>query len=436
MTPDDELGDDVDGTDARRAPNERESLDGTEAVQPQELDVDPDAALTKPAEQLVRGVLRTLGVQHEELDEAAAEGRLLLLAIEELAFVDDSAADVETAAERSGLGVERLRKVWRSLGFTDPPPGEPAFSEVEIANLAALAELIDSGALPFDVALQVTRVLGSSTARIAESLIDAVVAPNLARSESGEPIDEAVVAQAAGFLPTFPNVLEQVWRRHVQVAARRRLMRVADADESHASVVGFADLVRFTALAQELEESELAHVVSLFEELAYDVVLAGGGRVVKMIGDEVMFLVDDPAAGAEIALGLADASRDTERLPDVRVGLALGPVLERDGDAYGPTVNLASRLTSIAHPSSVVVERALRNALADNPMFSFRPIRPRSLKDIGRVSLAVLRWAEEAPSTLRDVIDERRRQMAGALRERFTSDDSEADDQDEADRDR
>jgi len=77
------------------------------------------------------------------------------------------------------------------------------------------------------------------------------------------------------------------------------------------------------------------------------------GRVLKMIGDEVMFLVEDPVAAAEIALGLADASRDAAELSDVRVGLALGPVLEREGDAYGPTVNLASRTpsTTRARPS-------------------------------------------------------------------------------------
>ena len=86
-------------------------------------------------------------------------------------------------------------------------------------------------------------------------------------------------------------------------------------------------------------------MVDQFERLAYDVVVAGGGRVVKMIGDEVMFLVDDPVSAAEIALGLAEASRDAAELSDVRVGLAVGPVIEREGDAFGATVNLASRAT-------------------------------------------------------------------------------------------
>ena len=153
----------------------------------------------------------------------------------------------------------------------------------------------------------------------------------------------------------------------------------------------------------------------------YDVVVAGGGRVLKMIGDEVMFVVDDPIAAAEIALGLADASRDAAELSDVRVGLALGPVLEREGDAYGPTVNLASRITAIAYPGAVVVSPDLRLALEEDGAFAFRGMRPRYLKNIGRVSLAVLRRVEDAPSTLREAIDERRRLMRESVRERMAA---------------
>src|SRR3990170_9022826 len=118
--------------------------------------------------------------------------------------------------------------------------------------------------------------------------------------------------------------------------------------------------------------------------------MAGGGRVVKMIGDEVMFLVDDPVSAAEIALGLADASRDAAELSDVRVGMAIGPVIEREGDAFGVTVNLASRATSIAYPGTVVVSPELRAELEERPELGFKTMRPRFLKHIGRISLSVL----------------------------------------------
>lgn len=216
----------------------------------------------------------------------------------------------------------------------------------------------------------------------------------------------------------FPEVLEQVWRRHLQVAARRRLLR-GDLDDGPGQIVGFADLVGFTALAQQVTDEELAEVVDQFERLAYDVVVAGGGRVVKMIGDEVMFLADNPVFAAEIALGLAEASRDAAELSDVRVGMAVGPVIEREGDAFGVTVNLASRATAIAYPGTVVVSPELRALLEDQPAYSFRSMRPRFLKNIGRVSLSVLRHADDAPSTIRESIDERRRGMRVLVRERL-----------------
>jgi adenylate cyclase len=226
--------------------------------------------------------------------------------------------------------------------------------------------------------------------------------------------------------------MEQVWRRHLQVAARRRLLRV-DAEAGPGLVVGFADLVGFTALAQQVSDAELAEVVDQFEHLAYDVVMAGGGRVVKMIGDEVMFIVDDPPAAAEIALGLAEASRDAAELSDVRVGLAIGPVIEREGDAFGATVNLASRATSIAYPGTVVVAPELRAVLEGHENLTFKSMRPRYLKNIGRVALSVMLHSEDARSTLREVIEERRGQMRELLREKLiarASADEEAGDPD------
>ena len=165
------------------------------------------------------------------------------------------------------------------------------------------------------------------------------------------------------------------WSRCGAGTSRWRLVAgscAAIPEDGPGQVVGFADLVGFTALAQQVTDEELAEVVDQFERLAYDVVVAGGGRVVKMIGDEVMFLVDDPVFAAEIALGLAEASRDATELSDVRVGLAVGPVIEREGDAFGATVNLASRATAIAYPGTVVVSSELRELLEDRPEYSFR----------------------------------------------------------------
>ena len=376
-----------------------------------------------PIEELV-AVLRAYGVPEDEIEQARIDQNLVLLAIDRLALGQELRYDVDAACDGTGLPEEELRHIWRSLGFPDPQPGEKVFSDVDLGNLAAVADLMHSGVVSPEVTYGMTRVIGSSMARIASALIDAVSAQTdrveaaVVEDADVAEVLEPVASEAGGFLPMFPEVLAQVWRRHLQVAARRRLLR-GDPEDGPGQIVGFADLVGFTALAQQVTDEELAEVVDQFERLAYDVVVAGGGRVVKMIGDEVMFLADDPVFAAEIALGLAEASRDAAELSDVRVGMAVGPVIEREGDAFGATVNLASRATAIAYPGTVVVSPDLRELLEDRPEYAFRAMRPRFLKNIGRVSLSVLRHAEDAPSTIREAIEERRRVMREVVRERL-----------------
>ena len=129
-------------------------------------------------------------------------------------------------------------------------------------------------------------------------------------------------------------------------------------------------------LSQHLGEDELAAVVSRFEELAHDTVVALGGRVVKMIGDEAMFVVPTATGAAEIGLSLAEAYADDELLSDVRVALAIGPVLVQDGDFYGPVVNLASRLVGVANPGTVLISDEFRAALDERGRHRVRHPRP------------------------------------------------------------
>jgi adenylate cyclase len=357
------------------------------------------------------------------LTDAPPPSDLVVQAIERMALGQELHYDVAAACNEAGLPETELRHIWRSLGFPDPPAGERVFSEVDVRNLASVADLLRSGVVTPEVAYGMTRVIGSSMSRVASALVDAVSSRAeqvIAEDGATDDVLEPIAAEGSQLLVDFPKILEQVWRRHLQAAARRRLLRT-EGDDDAGQVVGFADLVGFTALAQQVSDQELAEVVDQFENLAYDVVVAGGGRVLKMIGDEVMFLVEDPIAAAEIALGLADASRDAADLSDVRVGLAVGPVLEREGDAYGPTVNLASRITAIAYPGAVVVSTDLRTILEADEAYAFRNMRPRFLKGIGRVGLSVLRRSEDVPSTLREAIDERRRVMRESLREKLAA---------------
>src|SRR5262249_280416 len=186
--------------------------------------------------------------------------------------------------------------------------------------------------------------------------------------------------------------LGYVWRRHLVAAMLQRSAAPSAVDR--ALVVGFADMVGFTAMSRALDSRELAKTVDRFEATAHEHVVARGGRVGKMCGDEVMFCADEAVRAAEIALALVDAHARHEDLPDVRVGVASGPALAWQGDLFGPTVNLASRLVNFARPRSVVVSDGVGERLRAEPAFELRHLRPVKLKGVGRVRTWVVRQSE------------------------------------------
>ncbi len=158
--------------------------------------------------------------------------------------------------------------------------------------------------------------------------------------------------------------------------------------------VGFADMVRFTSLSQDLPARELASLIERFNAATGDVVAQGGGRIIKTIGDEVMFAALEAPSAAAIALDLLDVVSPDAGFPSLHVGLATGPVIAREGDVFGPTVNLANRLVAIARNDSVLVDHTTREVLADDPRFDLKPVPAQHLKGLGRVRAYRLRRAD------------------------------------------
>lgn len=337
--------------------------------------------MTRTGGELV-GLLRSLGVSDDDLERAAARDLIPLLAVETF-VLDDMRHDIDDVARLTGMELERIRQIWGALGFAAPRPGEAVFTDTDVEHIRAVADLVDSGSADPDVLIQLTRVIGSSMARIANAQVEVLAT----RDQSKELV---VSDGATWFGDTFVAILEQVWRRHLQSAARGRLSSPSGPD-APVQAVGFADLVGFTALSQQLDTRALAAVVDRFETVAYAIVGGHGGRVVKMIGDEVMFAVDDPDEAVRCAVDLAESYHEADDLSDVRVGVAYGTVVDRDGDLYGPPVNLASRITSIAYPGSVVIDDEVRQRVTVSDEFEIRSMLPRRLKHIGRVQLHVVR---------------------------------------------
>ncbi|MGH9100099.1 MAG: adenylate/guanylate cyclase domain-containing protein [Acidimicrobiales bacterium] len=338
----------------------------------------------------VRRALKAAGATDEVVDDAVSNEVLDLLAVDLLVMPSNRRFTPSQVCEQTGLPLPVLKRIWRALGLLEPADDENVLTEVDIRAARDLRQLLDLGVTDLDTALQLARVIGSSMARVAEaSLLRG--AETLGAAADDVAAADAFVAVAGETIPAMARLLEFVWRRHMQAVARRTVLLRADTKRGSGPVlaVGFADMVGFTLLSQHLRDDELAEVVRRFEEISYDIVAAHGGRVVKTIGDEVMFVVNDPVAAARVGLDLAEAYADDDLLGDVRVGLAAGAVLVRDGDYYGSTVNLAARIVQIAEPGTVLVSDELHTFLeAGAPdELAGSPLRPRVLKDVGRVQL-------------------------------------------------
>lgn len=335
-------------------------------------------------------LLRHAGVDPRITDEARADGHLPLLAVEALARSEPPAHDLASVADASGMAPDRVRRIWRYLGFADVAPGDRVFTDGDIVVLSVIHRLIADGIVDEELVDQMSRGIGQATTRMASSFVDALEASVPADGATPEGEDRFALL-APMLLDTLSRINDNAWRRHVEIEARARITRDhAGSDPSH-RVVGFADLVGFTVLSQQVDAPELARLVDRFERIVFDEIAAAGGRVVKTIGDEVMFALDDESPAADLAIRLAATFEADERMPDVRVGLAAGPVLQRDGDLFGPVVNRASRLVGLAIPGSVLVDETVHAALEHRPDLAWRSLGSRSLKNMGKVPIWVLR---------------------------------------------
>jgi adenylate cyclase len=365
-----------------------------------------------------RDLLTSEGVPAEDIDRAEADGPLEVFVLERFILQETAQFDIEEVSKMAGIPVADIRAFWRALGFPDPQTGVPTFTTADLDMLTTAMEFVRGGDIEMTVALQMARVIGSSLSRIAVAQTEITnTRPSHVLDGSADPED---LERAAELLPMLSTVIDSVWRRHLAVASRRQILR--DDQEEAAVTVGFADMEGFTSLSQQLPEEELAAVVSQFEQIAYDVVSRLGGRVVKMIGDEVMFTAEGPLEGVELALTLAEAYSVEDALGDVRVGLATGPALQLEGDLYGPAVNLASRIVSIAYPGSVVVPREVVDAVeasdsgTDAAGFEFRQLRPHHLRHIGRVRLWSVRRSSAPGAEVEGATLDRARDRRAARR--------------------
>ncbi|NJP42671.1 adenylate/guanylate cyclase domain-containing protein [Actinacidiphila epipremni] len=298
-------------------------------------------------------------------DEAEAGGEHpLALRLEQLILGAPRQYTPFQAARTAGVSMDLASRFWRAMGFADIGQAK-ALTEADVLALRRLAGLVEAGLLSESMAIQVARSTGQTTARLADWQTDSFLEglteppePGMTRAEVAYPLVELL-------LPELEEFLIYVWRRQVAAATSRVVQSDDEEAVDRRLAVGFADLVGFTRLTRRLEEEELGELVEAFETTAADQVAAYGGRLIKTLGDEVLFVADDPGTAAEIGMRLIETMTGDESMPALRVGMAFGTVTTRMGDVFGTTVNLASRLTSIAPRDSVLVDGDFAEALGE-----------------------------------------------------------------------
>ena len=281
-------------------------------------------------------------------------------------------------ARAVGISLLSARKLWRALGFPGVGDEVVAFTDADRNALQRTVQMVRDGVLDEDTTIAMARALGQSTDRLVSWQMEALMEHLARRAAAGDPVHPVEVVDR--LVDDFEQLLVYSWRRQMAAAVNR----LSDSPESGAELtVGFADLVSYTRLSQRLEQRELSVLVQRFEGLAADVVTTGGGRVVKTVGDEVLFTAEDPVAAAVIALSISERMAVDDVVPDVRIGISHGPVLRSLGDVYGPTVNLASRLTALAQPGTVITDPRTGRALQDHPQILLVAQRRRQVRGFG-----------------------------------------------------
>ena len=327
--------------------------------------------------------LRERGVTDREIEAAIAQDRLVLLPVERQ-LIGPARYSLDDLVERVGFDEPTVRDRLRSLGVTMPEdPGEVAFADEDLEAVRRGEEYVSHG-IDIEEGRSVTHALSGMTARMAEPLRRLFASQFLQPGDSEADLGLRFAEKAEALLPVLTADLEYLLRMHLADELRNEALGMAERDagelpDSYEVAVAFADIVGFTALGEELPESELTDIATRLGALA-DEHVRQPVRVIKTIGDAVMLVSRDPDAMVRTMVALKEAADGD--LPDLRVGIAFGRAVPRLGDWYGPAVNLAARVTGRARPDSILVTNALADALGETDAYAFSDAGHKRLKGI------------------------------------------------------
>ena len=348
------------------------------------------------ARQALLDALHEDGCPEEEIRQAVEEDRLVMLPVERVLAQEGKYTAAEVA-ERLGIDREILRAGRRAFGLPAPADGDRAYGDQDLAIAEGLKLTLDSGVPPERI-IELNRIIGRSMAQVAAAS-RAMVAETFLKPGATE-LDVGIAAARAArqLAPKMAPVLAFAYEAHLRELLRSDVISSADIAAGRTPgardvAVAFADLVGFTRLGEQVEAEELGDVAARLEELA-DQHVEAPVTLVKTIGDALMLVSPDSKAMLGTVLDLVDgADAIGERFPQLRVGVACGPALERAGDWYGSPVNTASRLTEVARPGTVLATGNVKETAQDAVRWSYAG--ERRLKGVGGVKMFRARRAGE-----------------------------------------
>jgi adenylate cyclase len=320
-----------------------------------------------------------------DMQEAHAIGALDRLSVELLFLPPGPRYTAQELADRADVDLRAVGDLRRACGLPDVDGDERRFTDGDVGVLQAVEAA--SALFGRPATMQLLRVTASSMSRIADAAVSTFVTTIGAASLSA---DETLVAANAAAMALYDGLLatmDAVLRQHLVHQARPNITEAHAGFEARDGAVGFVDVVGSTSLGQRLPLDDVGRAIARFESAATDVVTEGGGRVIKFVGDEVMYRTDAVGDACAVALHLVERLRGDPVLPGLRGGVAGGPLLLRDGDCFGPVVNLAARAVKVASPGVVVV--ASTGVVEAPPGLRLTPLPPADLAGFDEpVSLA------------------------------------------------
>lgn len=328
--------------------------------------------------------LLELGISVEEIKASFAP---MLLPARRVLGDDGTYVSAREISQRTGLDVDQLMRFQRASGLpVVEDPDAPVFMRPDGEPAVHIKRFLDLG-IDADQLLTVVRVLADGLSHAAEMMRYTAVAttlhPGTTELEMAKG-SQALVSAAAPLLgPMIADMLMLQLRHAMETEAVNANERAAGAPLPGARMVAvaFADLVGFTRLGEEVPPEELEQLANRLAEAAREVAVKPV-RFIKTIGDAVMLVSAETAPLLEAMLTLVETIDADEALPQLRAGVSYGAAVSRAGDWFGSPVNLASRVTGVARPASVLVSEAAREQIGDDDRFRWSFAKARHLKGI------------------------------------------------------